>query len=169
MHKSMAGCKRLTLFLIAVSFLALALFNGPGHTLHDARSSAQTLEPAAYLPIMRSPPPAIIRITEICRPGWLPKNGEFVKIENQGGSPGNLTNWKLKNINRGQTYTFPTFTLQPGRWVKVYSRVGINDDDELFWAHPDPWPIWGAGESACIFRSDGAQVDCMTAGTTSDC
>ena len=167
MRKSTTGRKKQ--LLITVLFLALMLFTGRGHKLREARISAQTPEPRAYLPIIHGAQPAIIRITEICRPDWLPKNGEFVKIENQGGRPQELTNWKLKNINRGQTYTFPTFTLQPGRWVKVYSRVGIDDDDRLFWAHPDPWPIWGAGDTACIFKPDWAQVDCMTAGTTSDC
>ena len=170
MCRSKIGPRGSTFIFITAALLAVAFFTGPGYSQHGARSSAQELEPAAYLPIMHSPPnPAIIVIIKICRPYWLPKNGEYVQIENQGGSPQEMTNWKLKNINRGQTYTFPVFTLQPGRTVKVFSRVGFDGDDELFWAHSDPWPIWGAGETACIYEPDGTQVDCMTAGASTDC
>lgn len=170
MRKSRIGYRGLTFVFITAALLAVALFTGPGDTPHSARTSAQTLEPAAYLPIMHSPPnPAIIVITEICRPYWLPKNGEYVEIANQGGSPQEMTNWKLRNETYGQTYTFPTFTLQPGRKVKVFSRTGFDSADELFWWHPDPWPIWGAGNTACIYEADWTQVDCMTAGASRDC
>jgi hypothetical protein len=71
-----------------------------------------------------------------------------------------MTDWKLKNETRGDVFNFPVFTLEAGRWVKVYSRAGRNDDDELYWWDTDPWEIWHPGDIACIYEPDWTQVHC---------
>jgi hypothetical protein len=40
-------------------------------------------------------------------------------LANQGGAPIELTGWTVKD-EHGWTYTFPTFTLEPGAKVQLY-------------------------------------------------
>lgn len=48
---------------------------------------------------------------------------EYVEIEHQGQSPVNLQGWVLKDISDGSpSFTFPSFVLQPGRRIRVYTN-----------------------------------------------
>ncbi|MFZ6028528.1 MAG: lamin tail domain-containing protein [Chloroflexota bacterium] len=92
--------------------------------------------------------PAIVKITYIeYNPAGDDLPGEYVSIENQGGSPIDLTGWTLSDAD-AHVYTFPAFTLQAGAAVKVWSRVGTNTGTDLYW-----------GSSQAIWTNTG---DCAT-------
>lgn len=147
-------------------FLTWVLFAVPSQM-----ASRQEANPAstslAFLPHLRSGPtpfaPAVIRITYIYYPSLLPKAREYVRIENQGGSSQSMLGWKLKNEDGyEETYTFPDFTLDPGKKVEVYSACGLETEDKLYWCHGDHyWRIWDHGETACVYKPDMTQVHCM--------
>ena len=147
-------------------FLTWVLFAVPSHmaSLQEANPASTSL---AFLPHLRSGPtplaPAVIRISYIYYPPLLRKANEYVRIENQGGSSQSMLGWKLKNEDGYQeTYTFPDFTLDPGKKVDVYSACGLETEDKLYWCHGDHYfPIWGHGETACVYKPDMTQVHCM--------
>ena len=166
MFKTAIGRLMASLFFVAGLMLVFLLYTAPSYTVAP-RSPQATLTPQAYLPFLHRDvtiPPPIIRIVQIYLPSILPKAYEYVKIENQGGSAQVMTGWKLKNENNSEVFTFPEFTLQPGKTVKVYSRAGDNDDDELYWWDKDPYPIWRKGHIGCLYEAGGARVHCRTAG-----
>jgi hypothetical protein len=47
------------------------------------------------------------------------KEEEFVCLANPGGAAVELAGWTIKD-EHGWTYTFPTFTLEPGAKVQLY-------------------------------------------------
>jgi hypothetical protein len=150
---------------VSILFLLLLFFTTPGRT-HTGRFFQITRTPSAFLPLVqRDPTPtpgAVIRIIHIYLPRLLPKAYEYVEIENQGGSPQVLTGWRLKNEVGGEVYQFPDFTLAQGRTVKVYSRIGFDDDDELYWNHTaHNFPIWHSSDTACLYAQDWTQVHCF--------
>lgn len=164
MTSSAIGRAGAAVLTVAILFFLLALFAVPSQM--DTKQAIEvTGTPWAYIPFVRKHPTptpgAIIRIVEIYLPPVLPKAHEYVKIENQGGSPQVMTDWKLKNEVGGEVFHFPEFTLQPGSTVKVHSRLGNNDDDNLYWAHSEHnFPVWQRGETACLYAPDWTQEHC---------
>lgn len=57
---------------------------------------------------------------------------QYVCIQNQDPSPVDMTGWHLQD-RTGATYTFPHFTLQPERIVRVRTGEGTDTDTELYW------------------------------------
>ncbi len=135
-----------------------------GHTEAEPLAQA-TGTPSAFIPFLRKDPTptpgAIIRIVEIYLPPLLPKAYEYVKIENQGTAAQVMTGWKLKNEAGGEIFQFPEFTLEGSRTVKVFSRIGHDSDDELYWNHVEHhFPIWHRGDTACLYTQDWTKVHC---------
>jgi asparagine N-glycosylation enzyme membrane subunit Stt3 len=58
---------------------------------------------------------------------------EFVKIKNSGSSSVDLTGWQIKDEGDKHTYTFPSFELEAGATVTLYTAEGSNTDTELYW------------------------------------
>lgn len=57
---------------------------------------------------------------------------QYVYIQNQGPSAVDMTGWHLQD-RTGATYTFPHFTLQPERIVRVHTGEGTDTDTDLCW------------------------------------
>ena len=63
--------------------------------------------------------------------GDVDLNNEFVLIQNDENSSVTLTDWSIKST--GPKFTFPTFTLGSDKTVKVWSKSGTNDANNLYW------------------------------------
>ena len=90
-------------------------------------------------------------------------NGEFVVIENVGGSDADLSGWTMRDESTRHRYMFPSVILGPGQSARL--RSGCGDDDlsrrpiELFWCDPEP-PVWNnGGDTAFLLDSAGNTVD----------
>lgn len=67
---------------------------------------------------------------------------EIVVIANTGLSDEDMTDWTLTNQVSGDTadiFTFPSFLLGPGDFVRVHSITGADDADDLYWDGGDHW------------------------------
>jgi hypothetical protein len=58
---------------------------------------------------------------------------QWVEISNNGTSNISFTGWKLINMMKAKTYSFPTgFNLMPSSMVKVHSGQGNNTSTDLY-------------------------------------
>ena len=109
-------------------------------------------------------------------------NDEWVRIENIGDQPENLSNWILTDWRPSQQhihkYTIPmvlsnlnTWTLDPGELLFFMTGTGSNK----FYAKTDKYPaqfhlfqnsskfIWNnTGDTACLYNSSGNLVSQLT-------
>lgn len=84
---------------------------------------------------------------------------EFVVIQNNGNTPGDLTGWYLESTVGPQTFNLPDgFVLAPGASVRIESYTGAthNPPVALLWSVD---PIWrNAGDKAILRNKAGAAV-----------
>jgi hypothetical protein len=99
-----------------------------------------------------------VKVTEILRdPEGDDLSAEFVVIQNEGTSAVSLTNWTLSD-EKGHTYTFPAFMLPVGATVRVWTKCGANEPQNLFWCRKQP--VWNnRGDTAFLKDSSGRLVD----------
>jgi len=58
---------------------------------------------------------------------------QWIEISNNGTSNISFTGWKLINMMKAKTYSFPTgFNLMPSSTVKVHSGQGNNTSTDLY-------------------------------------
>jgi len=162
-----------SLLFVIVTLVALLFAASPKD------SDAQTdLIPRGFLPYMSTPPemrprgylpyastlpappvPPIIEITYVYyNAPIIPAAYEFVRINNFGGTPQDMANWRLADAD-GNAYFFPAFTLQPGAQVEVYSRKGDDTDEKLYWDRTSPWPVWNLHDTAYLYDQNGNLID----------
>ena len=75
---------------------------------------------------------------------------EWVKITNKGSSTVSLGGWKIEDEGSKHTYTFPSYTLDSGSTVTVYTGKGTDSATELYWQLGSP--IWNNdGDTAYLY------------------
>ncbi len=90
-------------------------------------------------------------------PGGNEAQNEYVRIENHGVGPTTLTNWTLCDA-QSNCYTFPTFTLNAGLSVTVWTGPAPNDALNLHWGRTDP--AWDNGGDIATLRNNvGTVID----------
>lgn len=130
-----------------------------------------TNTPTPLPPTNTPPPPADVRITYILyNPAGSDLNGEFVRIQNVGGTTANLTSWRLSDADN-HDFTFPGFTLAPGATVQVWTKSGVNTATDLYWGQNQA--IWtNTGDTAFLRDSGGVLIDSCSypgGGTSAGC
>ncbi len=103
-------------------------------------TSTPTLPPSATLPPTRTSPPentatlepGVYIVTIEYAPAGNGLTGEYLQIQNSRSRPVDLAGWTLRDDQKN-IYTFPAFTLAAGSSVRVYTRVGVNTTNNLFW------------------------------------
>jgi Lamin Tail Domain len=114
-----------------------------------------------YLPLVANNtvplPPASINIAWIeYDPSGDDLAGEFVLLQNTGGSEADLTGWTLADA-AGNTYTFPAFSLAASAEVRVWVRTGANDAGNLYWSRAQP--VWNnSGGDTAYLRDTGGNL-----------
>ena len=84
-------------------------------------------------------------------------NDEYVVIWNKKTADIDLSGWKLKD-EFGHTYTFPSFTLQAGQKVTVYTGSGVDSDIELYWGSNNA--IWNNDhDTAYLYDQESELID----------
>lgn len=77
---------------------------------------------------------------------------EYVEIENTGDVAADLENWTLSD-EADHTYTFPSYSLEPGQSIKVYTNMGE-------FSFESGWAIWNnTGDTAYLKDGEGELVD----------
>ena len=77
---------------------------------------------------------------------------EYIKIKNYGSSSVNMTDWFIKT-DGGNRYDFPNnFTLASKATVTVWSKVGTNSGNNLYWNRTDY--AWNNHGDCAYLRDD---------------
>jgi competence protein ComEC len=85
---------------------------------------------------------------------------EWVKISNKGFSPVFLSGWKIEDEGSKHTYTFPSFTLDSGSTITVYTEEGMDSATELYWQLENP--IWNNdGDKAYLYDNTGKLISTL--------
>lgn len=82
-------------------------------------------------------------------------NGEWVQISNSGQTSLDLAGWQLYDES-GQIYVFPSFTLEAGASVKVFSGKGSDSASGLYIGRGSP--IWNNNGDTAVLRDAGGNV-----------
>ncbi|WP_322496830.1 lamin tail domain-containing protein, partial [Chloroflexus sp.] len=87
--------------------------------------------------------------------------GEFVVITNASYEPIDLTGWTLIDEGAKHSYTFPAFTLVGGAEVKLWTKPGVNDANNLYWGLRRP--VWNnTGDTAILRDANGNLISRYT-------
>jgi hypothetical protein len=78
---------------------------------------------------------------------------EVVKIHNDGNVKVNLAGWVLKNSKNGKKATLPSFSLAPGKVVKVHSGKGTTARLHIYLGKRE---MWGAHGKAVLRDGSGS-------------
>jgi phosphatidylserine/phosphatidylglycerophosphate/cardiolipin synthase-like enzyme len=132
----------------------------PDHTVYLPLVIHETPTPEPT-PSPEPPEPADIQITYIeFNPAGDDVQGEYVRIENQGGESQSLTNWTLRD-EANHVFTFPNFSLGAGAAVQVWTKSGSNTTTDLYWGSGSA--IWNnTGDTAYLQDHDANPVDTYT-------
>lgn len=124
----------------------------PTPTATPALTPTPTFTPTATPTSTPVPSPADVRVNPACCQFDAPGNDhynlnqEYVCFTNWGGSPQNMTNWKVRDV-ANHTYTFPAFVLATGASVTLHSGSATNTATDLYW-----------GSGSAIWNNDGDTV-----------
>jgi hypothetical protein len=87
---------------------------------------------------------------------------EYVVIQNDTAAASTLTNWTLRD-KANHVFTFPSFVLNPGFDVRIWTKSGADDVADLFWGRLAP--IWTNTKSTAILRDEtGTEISQYTNG-----
>ena len=85
---------------------------------------------------------------------------EWVNISNKGSSPVSLNGWKIEDDGSKHTYTFPSYTLNSGAYVTVFTGKGTRTATELYWQLGSP--VWNDdGDTAYLYDNSGKMVSTL--------
>ena len=102
----------------------------------------------AILPPLDTP---VIKIANVFAAGDL--QNELLIVERVGEGDLNLSSWQIIDEDKN-AFVFPAIELVKGQ-ISIYSRVGSNTVNTLFWGSDTP--IWSPGETVRIFDSAGQE------------
>ena len=88
---------------------------------------------------------------------WQNLNDEYVVIKNEGNESVDMTGWTLSDEGN-HVYTFPSFVLNAGATVTIYTGSGMDAQDKLYWGSSSP--IWNNDhDTAYLKDNEGKLVD----------
>ena len=76
---------------------------------------------------------------------------EYVEIRNQTGRYIPMEGWTLRSENQN-VFTFPHYTLISGATVKVWTKAGVIDPENLYWGRTEP--AWNDHGDCAYLRDD---------------
>jgi hypothetical protein len=93
------------------------------------------------------------------------QNQEWVQVSNQGTTAVNMQGWKITDEGAKHTYSFPYYVLNSGSTVTLYTGIGTDNGNILFWNSGSF--IWNNdGDTAYLYNDQGQLVSTKT-GTSS--
>lgn len=114
---------------------------------------AKAKSPAPFVPM--APTGVAIAHLEFDPPG-KDIDGEYVLLRNEGGAPADLSGWVLRDTS-DHVFTFGSFSLAPGAEVKIWTKAGEPDAQNLYFGSKTP--IWNnSGDTATLLDAAGNTV-----------
>ena len=108
-------------------------------------------------------PPSVGQAAIIAIDGNPPVSlDESVLIQNTGSAALDMTGYTLRDVaSLPNIYTFPAFTLAPGAEVRVWVKIGTDDEANLFWNRSSA--VWNnGGDTAILSDATGSEVSRLT-------
>jgi micrococcal nuclease len=85
-------------------------------------------------------------------------NDEYVVFKNMGNSTINMTGWTIKDAAT-HIYTFSNFSLAPGVSFTLYTGIGENANDKLYWNRTsDDGAVWNNSGDTLYLRDEKGQL-----------
>jgi micrococcal nuclease len=129
-------------------------------TLPPTAPPATTATSAPTAPPTEAPSaPGDVKITYIYYDGQVKQveSDEYAVVKNLGGSPVNLSGWRLNAGDPGQDFGFPDFVLQPGQECRVYTNE--HHPESCGFSFGSGKAIWNnKGDCGHLYDSTGAEV-----------
>lgn len=105
----------------------------PTPPLSTATPPVAPTEAAPPAPAQTTGPASGVAITFVeYNPKGRDIDGEYVRIANTTGAPVSLTGWTLSDTAQN-VYTFPNFILPPNGEVRLWTKSGKNNAQNLYW------------------------------------
>jgi beta-lactamase superfamily II metal-dependent hydrolase len=99
----------------------------------------------------------VVIVELVCDPVGGPLE-EIVALQNIGNHTVDMDRWKLCDIGDKHCYTFERFKLAKQATVKLWTGMGVDTINELYWKQKNP--IWdNNGDTARLLDSKGRIVD----------
>jgi len=87
-------------------------------------------------------------------------DGEYVDIQNMGGTPQDMTGWKLRDASTN-SFTFPSFSLGAMNQARIWTKAGANTATDLYMGKGGA--VWNnSGDTATLYDGAGQVVDTCT-------
>jgi Lamin Tail Domain len=87
----------------------------------------------------------------------LSLNAEWIQLRNRCSTSSSLTYAKVKDA-AGHTYTFGSYALGGGRYVKVHTGKGTNTATDRYWGRS--WYVWNNDkDTAYLYNRYGTRLD----------
>jgi len=87
------------------------------------------------------------------------RNQEYIVIRNSGSHRVTMTGWVLHDVPRaGSTnkFVFPSFSLRPGKTVRIHTGSGTNSSTDLYWG--SSVYIWGDDSDTATLQKSGTTM-----------
>jgi hypothetical protein len=128
-----------------------------GHSIPTERPVLFADHLLQFLFVTPPTPAGVLWITDIdFNPPGRDVDSEYVAIRNDTPGPIDMSNWSLRDV-AAHVFKFPAFVLQPGLSVKVWTRAGTNDAENLFWGRRAA--VWNnTGDTAILRNENGVEM-----------
>ena len=86
------------------------------------------------------------------------ESDEYVEIANLGDQPQDLVGWVLKDISGNPSFSFPSYILQPGKQLRVYTNEVHSEYGGFTFGYGKA--IWNNStpDTAALFDDQGQEV-----------
>ncbi|MBH1939827.1 lamin tail domain-containing protein [Mobilitalea sibirica] len=91
----------------------------------------------------------------IYNPKGVDLPGEYVIIGSKEEKPVCLHHWVLKDL-AGHIYVFPDTMINPGQEIKIWTKVGTNDQNNLYWNRRHP--VWNNLSDIVFLKDENGQT-----------
>jgi hypothetical protein len=130
----------------------------PSGTISPTITPTRTLTPTPTPTLV----PGVFIISIVFDPPGDPLD-EYVYLRNQANNYVDMKGWTLRDENNN-VYTFPRYTLTNYAYVKVWTKAGQNDPDNLYWGLSQP--VWNDyGDCAYLRKPDSELSDSLCYGS----
>ncbi len=87
-------------------------------------------------------------------------NGEYVTFTNACSYSCDLTNWTVKDESSRKPYLFPSFVLESGKAITLYTGCGSNTQTQLYWCSSGGScnAIWNNGGDTLYLRNSNGEL-----------
>jgi hypothetical protein len=130
-----------------------------GHSIHTERPIFFAKRILEFL-FVNPPTPVVQHVVWIRELNYNPPGPdvdmEYIAIQNDTQAAISMDNWTIRDVAE-HVFTFPSFVLQVGSSVKVWTKSGNGDAENLFWGRGKA--VWNnTGDTAILSDQNGKEV-----------